>query len=191
MRLDALRSGGFVCEHPTGRTRSAFNVRPAPVPLAFAGVTRVGHESCPWPCGLPVWCNEPPDTKGTHHGTQQYRTRAGDQSAGLPRLACRQQGREGFLDPHRSRVVPPRPQGSFASIGSGADQWPDRPAHAAGRREEGTGRLAPGLRADRLELGRKGIVRFRRSNYGKLPFCARPLASVAPGDKLCSRQMVD
>ncbi|GAA0268270.1 hypothetical protein GCM10009127_05050 [Alteraurantiacibacter aestuarii] len=38
----------------TGRSRSAFNVRPAPVPPDFAGVTRVGHESCAWPCGLSV-----------------------------------------------------------------------------------------------------------------------------------------
>ncbi len=103
----------------TGRTRSAFNARPAPVPPASVGVTRVGHESSPWPCGLTVWYNEPPDTKGTHHGTQQHRTRAGNQSAGLPRLACRQQGREGLLDPDRSRVVPPRSQGAFASTGSG------------------------------------------------------------------------
>ena len=45
-----------------------------PGPRRFAPLTRVGHESCPWPCGLPVWCNKPPDTKGNHHGTQQYRT---------------------------------------------------------------------------------------------------------------------
>ena len=49
--------------------------------------------------------------------------------------------------PASERRGPPRPQGPFASTGSGADQWPDRPTHAAGRRKEGTGRLAPGLRS--------------------------------------------
>lgn len=142
---NSLRTVGFVLSTPPGRTRSAFNVRPAPVPPAFAGVTRVGHDSCPWPCGPPVWCNEPPHTKGTLNGTQQFRTRAGNQSAGLLRLACRQQGRQRVLDLHRSRLVPPRPQGAFASAGSDANQWPARPSHTARRREEGTGRLAPGL----------------------------------------------
>jgi len=39
------RAHAFVLKHPIGRMRSAFNARPAPVPTAFAGVTRVGHES--------------------------------------------------------------------------------------------------------------------------------------------------
>ena len=143
-------------------------------PRRFAPLTRVGHESSPGPCGLPVWCNEPPDTKGHHHGTQQYHTRAGDQSAGLPRLARHQQGRQGLLDPHRSRMVPPRPQGCFASVGSGPHQWPHRPAHAAGRREEGTGRLAPGLRADGQKLGRKRIVRFPLLASYWRQFCQLP-----------------
>lgn len=51
-------------------------------------------------------------------------------------------GEKGFW----TRVVPPRPQGVFASVGSGADQWPDRLARAAGGREKGAGRLAPGFR---------------------------------------------
>lgn len=42
---------------------------------------------------------------------------------------------------HRDR------KGLSLQLEVGADQWPDRPAHPAGRREEGTGRLAPGLRA--------------------------------------------
>ena len=63
MCLHAFRSGGFVLEHPTGRTRSAFNARPAPVPPAFAGVTRVGHEFCPWPCG--------PSVGATSHQTRK------------------------------------------------------------------------------------------------------------------------
>ena len=63
MCLHAFRSGGVVLEHPTGRTRSAFNARPAPVPPAFAGVTRVGHEFCPWPCG--------PSVGATSHQTRK------------------------------------------------------------------------------------------------------------------------
>ena len=140
-----------------------------PGPRRFAPLTRVGHESLPWPCGLPVWCNEPPDTKENHHGTQQYRTLAGNQSTGLPRLACRQQGRQGILDPHRSRVVPSRPQRPFASTGSGADQWPDRPAHAAGRREEGAGRLAPGRRVLMSVLTRSSNASLRSTRHGKRP----------------------
>ncbi|MEE4211589.1 MAG: hypothetical protein V2I43_20275 [Parvularcula sp.] len=57
-------------------------------------------------------------------------------------------GDKGFWTRNRSRLVPPRSQGLFASAGSGADQWPDLPARSSGRREDGGGRLAPGLRSN-------------------------------------------
>ena len=67
-----------------------------PGPRQFAPLTRVGHESCPWPCGLLVWCNEPPDTKGNHHGTQQYRIRSGDNPPDFLAWHVANKGDKGF-----------------------------------------------------------------------------------------------
>lgn len=134
----------------TGRTRARVNVRPAPVPPAFAGVTRVGHDPAPFaarPSGL---VQRATNTKGTSHRphvpSPRPCNRARAQGSGLHRLACQQSRRQGLLDQGRSRMVPPQPQGPVAPARGRANQWPDRVAHAARRRDQGGAarRLAPG-----------------------------------------------